>query len=768
MAGILKAFRRRSSSHAEPSTVELSTTSEVVADDPSVRDIDATRFANSDSEIRTAKDDTLGRSGFSETVAARIMLAGSGPSTVFGLAGPWGTGKTSTLNMITNFIRDQESGGDSASKTWFVATFAPWACQDIDALTSEFYSAIAAALPNSETGKNLRRLLSRSAPVTKAIAKAAASSFIDKHIGDKGAQKIFDAGADAFLDSAADFSSKQPPFTERFNAISKAIRESGYQIVVVIDDLDRLHSDELLAVLKAVRLLGRFDHVHYLLSYDEETLIDVLVNTDIARGERGRARQYLEKIIQYPFALPPIQGVQVEVHVREGLADVGRRLGYEIDSVDSDVWKSSVDRIVRSIPDLSALTLRGVRRWCNQIEILAALIGNGEFDFADAAMVTFVRLNYADVYRHLVRWESDLTTSGAAFVAMGTSNREISKEQWEIRIAEALGEKAGSTRISDAIYVAGCIFPRLAGRSYGSVPKYSVQAPEYFDRYFVLGIPVGDVRDMVVREELRQLAYSGKLDSDSVLAPVTQGEGLTFRVFKKALAQLDVISESPSDSALQGSIALVRAFDEDARVFSNVASLAYCLLGQAVSSAFAEGGRVIDMFCEEVGVVAAADVLARRKVMASPHDVAIDSASANFRLKVYEACVNDLTVEVGEDDPSIIRISDYLDDELWGKLRAAAQALLSEGVCDLADVAARFTTISKRAHTGKVEAELHTELFEQVIPREDWPNYDIPGSLEDPVDLADSTLRNRKDFAARTLHGAVRYERPNDGEGSGG
>ncbi|MBM4582548.1 hypothetical protein GS592_05680 [Rhodococcus hoagii] len=103
------------------------------------------------------------------------------------------------------------------------------------------------------------------------------------------------------------FDPQPDPFAERFTKISNAIRKTGKNILVIVDDIDRLHSDELLSVMKAVRLLGRFDGVHYLLSYDEQTLLGVLEQTDLAGNSRPRARDYLEKIVQYPFTLPPLQ-----------------------------------------------------------------------------------------------------------------------------------------------------------------------------------------------------------------------------------------------------------------------------------------------------------------------------------------------------------------------------------------------------------------------------------------------------------------------------
>jgi hypothetical protein len=50
--------------------------------------------------------------------------------------------------------------------------------------------------------------------------------------------------------------------------------------LVVVDDIDR-HADELQSVVKAVRLLGRFD---------EKTVLDVLESSDIAKSDQTCAR----------------------------------------------------------------------------------------------------------------------------------------------------------------------------------------------------------------------------------------------------------------------------------------------------------------------------------------------------------------------------------------------------------------------------------------------------------------------------------------------
>lgn len=75
-------------------------------------------------------------------------------------------------------------------------------------------------------------------------------------------------------------------------------------MLVVMDDLDRLSPEELLVVFKLVRLVGHLPNIYYLISFDEQTLLDVLQRSDLVRDSDHRAREVLEKIIQVRLDLP--------------------------------------------------------------------------------------------------------------------------------------------------------------------------------------------------------------------------------------------------------------------------------------------------------------------------------------------------------------------------------------------------------------------------------------------------------------------------------
>ncbi|MBM4721545.1 hypothetical protein GS449_26915 [Rhodococcus hoagii] len=229
-------------------------------------------------------------------------------------------------------------------------------------------------------------------------------------------------------------------------------QETGKNILVIVDDIDRLHSDELLSVMKAVRLLGRFDGVHYLLSYDEQTLLGVLEQTDLAGNSRPRARDYLEKIVQYPFTLPPLQESHLADELRTHIGQVAQN--HDLSTAPQNGGSmDAANYVFRTIPHRDQLTLRTLYRLFGQVDVLITLVGKSDINLIDATLVTALRLRHPELYRSLPKWRRDLLG--------GTSNAKykITAKDWQKRITDTTG-LTSETRYSD---VQGLVtlFPRM-------------------------------------------------------------------------------------------------------------------------------------------------------------------------------------------------------------------------------------------------------------------------------------------------------------------
>jgi hypothetical protein len=109
------------------------------------------RWPQVDQPIRCSAEDFLGRGSFVDRVCHLLdELRAIEESSVVALVGPWGSGKSSTINLI----------GERMSGSWQVCTVSTWAPPDVSALLTEFFAAISSALPGGERTRQHKERLS--------------------------------------------------------------------------------------------------------------------------------------------------------------------------------------------------------------------------------------------------------------------------------------------------------------------------------------------------------------------------------------------------------------------------------------------------------------------------------------------------------------------------------------------------------------------------------------------------------------------------------
>jgi hypothetical protein len=709
------------------------------------RAVTASQIAvNRDAAITDANGDRLGRKEFAKHVAGRIAAAGDGSSVVFGLAGAWGSGKSSVLNMVKEALDGAKTSDADDAVVWKVIQFTPWAADDITSLTAEFYAAIAAAMPSNPVGRRARALLTL-APIGVAVGKAAAKSLAEKYLGKGAVDDMADAAVDEIADKLDKFKVEQDPFVLRFKHISEAISRARQNILVIVDDVDRLHSDELLTVMKAVRLLGRFDGVHYLLSFDEETLLGVLSASSLANGNRVRARQYVEKIVQYPFVLPPLQNAYFESQMREALGEVADM--YRIDPHQKD---AAITDIIDSLPDedVDTLTIRAIKRLATQTDILLTLAGQGELDFRDAALVTYLRTCYPQVYTKLSQWRDDLLGSPQ-------QGDPVTPEKWHERISGALADRNQNwpedPEKSARIYAfLKKLFPQLSGDENDNFAPRICDS-DYFDRYLVFGIPVKDIPDSGVADEFGLLLRGGEPKPPSLIVD-NIGSGLILRKIRR---RLGMAAQAESGHAEHAAHFLANRIPRTNLITDGWSPVMYALLARA-SHGDRPGSTALERFVHVFGRPYTADILAYPISVAGIDDGAINATSNAFRDEVLDICRRDLESDVLAADPqaeTILDFTNYLDDGLWQALRECAERMLSGGRVAPYQLAGRFIRVVV-PEPGKISLHKPTGsfyLFKKLVAESDWRVDDIPASaLTDPVP-DDNSLANRIRIAAHRM-----------------
>lgn len=425
-------------------------------------------------------------------------LANSNDSTVFGLVGPWGSGKSSVLNFIQRKL----------TKDIAVVKFNPWSFDD-ERLQAELYSTIVSAFPQGSR-QSLRtksfNLIRRTGPGLKFIPE----------VGEKLAAIAEELIPDDSWDTA-------------FKDLWDTIKKASVKVLIVVDDVDRLQPQELLLLMKTIRLLGRFPRVNYLLSYDRKSTISTLGQ---ALGDDNAAAVYLEKIVQYPLDLPDPQQHFLQKIVQDALGPIvtAASLG-----LIGPTPKMRFDAFHAEHMSATLTTPRACRRYVLQAQTFLTLAGE-DVDAADFFALTFLRLFHANLYARLPGWIDDLASSDVAYAPQG---KRLPKEVWIARLRSLLYTAEQAEDLAEAL---GSLFPRAFDSPQWTMVggKHRVYEREYFERYFNFSLPAGDVSDVLVRQDLERI-FRGELVNGAKCSgtfdhPV---EGVQTKALKKGSRETD-------------------------------------------------------------------------------------------------------------------------------------------------------------------------------------------------------------------------------------
>lgn len=419
----------------------------------------------------------------SRLVRSLNLMSTRTDSSVIALVGPWGSGKSTLLNAVDANL--------SNSGYWKIARYNPWSYSSLDSAVHGFFSELSAALPDGEQEKETRKKVG--SWVSSIAPVAGLTSMVTGN------------DPSAALDALGRLIVGGDSPEKRRAKVTKALEQLETPVLMLIDDLDRLGPDELLMTFKLVRMLGRLPNVFYLLCYDEATLIDVLKRTGLVDNDNGRARAYLEKMIQLRLDIPSMLDADQIDLVNTVLAEVQENHQFHIRPAVlerfSSMWKECI-RFYLTQP-------RAIKRLFTQVDAAFAEL-NEEVDFADFVAMTFLRTFEPAVFSVIERHEDELLGRYVAADPLGKETSEDKRQRW---LGYLVGGRATHPeRILDLLAL---LFLPLGsskyGQQYGAESRIDISRrcgvghSDYFYRYTQLGIPRDDLPNSKVAEALRQL-----------------------------------------------------------------------------------------------------------------------------------------------------------------------------------------------------------------------------------------------------------------------
>jgi len=327
-------------------------------------DPDALVIDGADAPIRSLSEDRLGRRSFARALAAEVMAAPAARGFVMGLSGPWGSGKTSILNMTVDAIGDQA----------VVVEFNPWMFSGTEALVSSFFAEIGKQLARKEA--KLKGIAGKLAAYGQLLSPLAAV-----------------VGAGTAVQGAASILqglSATPSVFEQHQELRTLLEGLDKRLVVVVDDVDRLRPDEVLDIVRLVRLVGDFPNTLYLLAFDRHRVEECL-----GEGNAERGRAYLEKIVQVTHDVPAARQPDVTAMFITGLAPMLDDLPAGPFNIGD--WQNILAFVIRPL----LVTPRHVQRLLGSLSMTMRLVED-EVALADLIGIETVRVLHPALFEALV------------------------------------------------------------------------------------------------------------------------------------------------------------------------------------------------------------------------------------------------------------------------------------------------------------------------------------------------------------------------------
>ncbi len=321
-----------------------------------------------DDPIKCPQDDVLGRNANAQKFARHVLEFDSREGIVVGVLGPWGSGKTSFINLARNKFKQVEVP---------VLDFNPWMFSGAEQLVKLFFAELAAQLkarPNlAKIGENLETY---SDILSGMVWIPVVGPWIERgHV----LTKIWNKFPQRRKEGVAGRRSK----------IEKALSDLDKPIVVVLDDIDRLEKSEIRDVFKLVRLTANFPNIIYIVAFDRERVEKALD----AQGFSGQ--DYLEKILQGAVDLPVTPSHVLHQQITSALDDTLDGIK-NIGPFDEEVWPSVLMEIIRPL----VRNMRDVRRYAATIH--GTIISfEGKIALADLLALEAIRIFLPSVFKLL-------------------------------------------------------------------------------------------------------------------------------------------------------------------------------------------------------------------------------------------------------------------------------------------------------------------------------------------------------------------------------
>lgn len=337
-------------------------------------------FFLNDHGIDNAQDDLLNLSSRAKNFANQVINGGAPDSLVFGIDAPWGTGKTSFINLCC------EEWKKATDSKIIVHRFEPLRYEEGSDLTQKFIDDLINTIQQEIFAPELRSLFKQYESLIKSVTEV------------------------SIADIKFSLLKSNETIESTLEKIEVLLQNIDARIIVIVDDLDRLHWSSIKNILFSIKRSFMLPNISYILCYDTENIKDS--NNDI---DSEKAQNFLEKFIN------------IKSNIFIDSTDLKRYISTNFETVtkkDIDLSPLAFDRLKGTIEELGDIfdsvhfynylpfvgNIRKIKRLINTLMLLdidKTDFHNSDFNKSDLLHLIMIYLYHPQIFRAIYSTETN-------------------------------------------------------------------------------------------------------------------------------------------------------------------------------------------------------------------------------------------------------------------------------------------------------------------------------------------------------------------------
>ncbi|MBU5337530.1 P-loop NTPase fold protein [Intestinibacter bartlettii] len=268
----------------------------------------------------SADYDLLHREIFINNLYDIIVNCNPDKKFVIGLEGPWGSGKTTILNIVKKKIKDNNEN------IIIIDDFDPWSYDNKESLFIDMFDTILRKTGFKYSMSKSKNMINNLYSVLFSDEKRAKI----KALGLYNEENLIEVN-------------------KAKSMINNYIKKSNKRIVFIIDNIDRAEKENVMLIFKLVNNIFDFKNITYILAFDDEQIKRIM------KEDLNIDYNYLKKIVQLEIKLP-----KIDKEVKRNLIDQCIKNVIKLNTSDINELDEMIKHISYIVDDI-----RDLKRFIN-------------------------------------------------------------------------------------------------------------------------------------------------------------------------------------------------------------------------------------------------------------------------------------------------------------------------------------------------------------------------------------------------------------------